>query len=135
MLRTWAQEWRDADDTLIAELFGDNTDDEFGVGELVFFDALPTEPPTLAADVMTPHYQEWYQEGPPEVPADWHSPNPIPFLVLESGAEFQFGIAPRAGAEVELDRVEIWLKEALEWLGAGAKTAVGYGRFERVEQR
>jgi hypothetical protein len=25
--------------------------------------------------------------------------------------------------------VEVWLRQALEWLGAGAKTAVGYGRF------
>jgi CRISPR-associated protein Cmr6 len=25
-----------------------------------------------------------------------------------------------------------WLKEAMSWTGAGAKTAVGYGRFEEI---
>jgi CRISPR-associated protein Cmr6 len=133
MLRTWADEWRNADDPVIPKLFGDNTDDDYGVGELVIFNAIPTAPPTLTADVMTPHYQDWHQGGPDEaVPADWHSPNPIPFLVVDSGATFEFGLAPRSNTDLDLDRVTTWLEDALEWIGAGAKTAVGYGRFERT---
>lgn len=114
-------------------------------GSLIFFDAVPTKPPILACDVMTPHMGRWYADGaslqsvngePEKVPADWHSPIPIPFLVVRQGS-FLFGIAPRPGADhggrnstdearAALDS----LTEALEVLGAGAKTAVGYGRFE-----
>jgi CRISPR-associated protein Cmr6 len=114
-------------------------------GSLIFFDALPTAPPALAADVMTPHMGQWYAEGgglsdpdrePQKVPADWHSPVPVPFLVVER-ATFLFGIAPRPGADwgerdptSEVAAALVALAEALAVLGAGAKTAVGYGRFE-----
>jgi CRISPR-associated protein Cmr6 len=114
-------------------------------GSLIFFDALPTAPPALAADVMTAHMGQWYAEGggitdpdrePQKVPADWHSPVPVPFLVVERGT-FLFGIAPRPGADwgerkpaSEVAAALGALGEALAFLGAGAKTAVGYGRFE-----
>ncbi len=113
-------------------------------GSLIFFDALPTEPPVLAADVMTPHMGQWYAEGgsvsdpdrePQRMPADWHSPVPVPFLVVDRGT-FLFGIAPRPGADgsersaaTEVAAALKALEEALAVLGAGAKTAVGYGRF------
>lgn len=113
-------------------------------GSLIFFDAVPTEPPALAADVMTPHMGRWYAEGtgisqpdhePQNVPADWHSPVPVPFLVVKE-ATFLFGIAPRPGAEWgereprnEVNAALRALAKALVLLGAGAKTAVGYGRF------
>ena len=31
--------------------------------------------------------------------------------------------------------VESWIQDALEWAGAGAKTAIGYGRLARDEER
>lgn len=113
-------------------------------GSLIFFDALPTEPPALAADVMTPHMGCWYSEGgslsnqdrePQKVPADWHSPIPVPFLIVKQ-ATFLFSIAPRSGAAwgernptAEVAAALQTLEESLAILGAGAKTAVGYGRF------
>ncbi len=116
-------------------------------GMFVFFDAIPTAPVELGCDVMTPHYGKWYEEGgnignvanePQKVPADWHSPVPVPFLVVKK-ANFLFCIAPRRrpeteseriSVEAELDKVITALADALQYLGAGAKTAVGYGRFE-----
>ncbi|MGB7651075.1 MAG: type III-B CRISPR module RAMP protein Cmr6 [Gallionella sp.] len=122
---------------------------EHQAGWFIFFDALPTAPVTLAADVMTPHYGKWYEQGGDEtkntnadsVPADWHSPVPVTFLTVKK-ATFQFGIAVRAGlkandqtaAKTALHEVMAVLQDALEWAGAGAKTATGYGRMEVDEK-
>jgi CRISPR-associated protein Cmr6 len=117
---------------------------EHQAGWFIFFDALPIAPVQLASDVMTPHYGKWYENGGDEkknlaadtVPADWHSPVPVTFLTVKK-ATFQFGIAVRAGlsaedkatAQVALPQVLAVLQDALEWAGAGAKTATGYGRM------
>lgn len=144
LVRAWVEVW---DDTLNAEektrriirWFGDLQQ----AGQFRFFDALPVEPVMLTADVMTPHMDQWYEKGGKigesgeelhrRIPADWHDPVPVPFLVVQK-AKLLVGIAPRhpprhpefAG---ELPQVFAALKQALDWLGAGAKTAAGYGRM------
>ena len=66
------------------------------------------------------------------VPADWHNPVPIPFLVVKEGG-FLFSIAPRNSLDEEakagLPDVMLALSNALDYMGAGAKTATGYGRM------
>lgn len=113
-------------------------------GALVFFDAVPIESVLLGVDIMTPHMGEWYAKGgeatevgkPETVPADWHSPNPIPFLAAKAIA-LQFGFALRAGVSeqdknsIDLDDVADVLKRVLEQQGAGGKTATGYGAMAR----
>lgn len=105
-------------------------------GALIFLDALPVAPCDLKAEVLTPHMGKWYEKGgkdplkPEVMPGDWHSPVPVTWLVANN-LQLQFTIIPRPGAEIDaLD--EVW--EALEWglskLGAGAKTAIGYGLFD-----
>jgi len=130
MLRAWAimDEQRGvADKILGCQESPEGTNGQ--VGMVILFDAIPLGPVKLEVDVMTPHYADYYGVG--AVPGDWLSPIPIPFLVVPAGTAFQFGIAPRTADEKEhLKTVEGWLKSALQWLGAGAKTAVGYGRFE-----
>jgi CRISPR-associated protein Cmr6 len=66
----------------------------------------------------------------------------VPFLVTAAGASFLFAMLPAPGrsssacaSEADLERALDLLCEALEWEGAGAKTAVGYGRFERVDSK
>ena len=139
LVRAWVEVW---DETLNAEEKARRMIQWFGdlqqAGRFLFFDALPVEPVLLTADVMTPHLDKWYEQGgdikdwrrePEKVPADWHDPVPVPFLAVKS-AKLLFGIAPRrqefAG---ELPLVFAALKQALDWLGAGAKTAAGYGRM------
>ncbi len=131
MVRAWAE--READprpesstvDTLLGK--------PDRVGSLCFMDAVPIAPVHLEADVMTPHYGGW---NPADPPGDWRSPNPVPFLVTPAGTSFLFGIAPlRAASNDHLELIESWLCDALEWAGAGAKTAVGYGRFFRDDER
>lgn len=113
-------------------------------GCLIFFDALPTQPCELLPEIMTPHIGKWYEKGGknPQAadtqPGDWHSPVPVGYLVARK-LSLQFAIAPRAGAiaamqsEAELANVWLALDKALEWLGAGGKTAIGFGRMESEE--
>lgn len=124
---------------------GDAADTQ--AGQFIFFDAIPIAPVTLACDVMTPHYGKWYEEGgtienvaaePQKVPADWHSPVPVPFLTVKA-ATFLFCVAPRRLPRNDAEKDEVAkelgevmraLTDALQYLGAGAKTAAGYGRME-----
>jgi len=101
-------------------------------GSIIFFDAVPTpdqlkNKPILELDIMNPHYQPYYQHG--EVPGDWHDPNPIFFLTVPVGIEFQFALALRDGKQDLLKKAKNLLIEALKNHGVGAKTSLGYGRF------
>lgn len=134
MVRAWAETDADPppDRTTLEYLLGKAGKDG-AVGRVCFLDAVPMAPVKLEADVMTPHYASWSDKDPP---GDWRSPNPIPFLTAAEGASFLFGLVPRRSATPEqLDTLSAWLRDALEWAGAGAKTAVGYGRFRRDEER
>ena len=102
-------------------------------GGMCFLDAVPVAPVRLEADVMTPHYAGWSKSDPP---GDWRSPKPVPFLTTAADTSFLFGIIPcREVANGDLDTVSDWLRCALAWAGAGAKTAVGYGRFRHDDER
>ena len=96
------------------------------VGGISFLDAVPIAPVQLEADVMTPHYAGWTTNDPP---GDWCSPVPIPFLVTAARTPFLFGVVPCGAGADDPSAVMPWLCSALAWNGAGAKTAVGYGRF------
>lgn len=148
LVRAWVEQWDDGLDgeprkQRLRIWFGTETKDEVPeqAGELIFFDALPVGPVWLEQDVMTPHYGKWYEQGgeiadpakePDKVPADWHDPVPVPFLVVKKAC-FVFAIAPRRPAfQGEVEAALQALENALEWLGAGAKTAVGYGRMRET---
>lgn len=131
MVRAWAEHWLGEDRTTITRLFGGDKKTP-SVGQLIFYDALPVETLHLYTEIITPHTGDWRITDTPQdsPPADWISPKPIPFLAVKEGAKFQFAISRRSKAsESDLDMALGWLKEALEWIGAGAKTAIGFGRF------
>ncbi len=139
MVRAWVTQWKEVEEAARLHILGSpppipGVVPNPRVGAVVFLDALPAGPVELGADVMTPHYGAYYQSG--EVPGDWMSPTPIPFLVVKEGVTFRFAVAPRQPGEKSHENCTTacaWLKEALEWIGAGAKTAVGYGRM-RVDE-
>lgn len=130
---------------LLLDWFGSNDKDptvsgyESKSGELIFFDALPVEPVTLGVDVMTPHMGKWYEKGgsepnkPETVPADWHDPVPVSFLVAKDiTLQFSFGFRQYDNkgedrSEIDLNDVSEVLERVLGEMGAGAKTATGYG--------
>lgn len=136
MVRAWAKRWEEKvslDDT--KRIFGSKNTEY--VGNVIFFDALPDSCIRLEMDVMTPHYSPYYSDG--ETPGDWYDPVPIPFLTVGSGQTFQFIVAPRRPrneqSRQDAAQAAEWLKKALKWIGAGAKTAAGYGRFTLSEPR
>lgn len=160
LLRSWMEVWQGLPPEELRCLFGSESKqpDELVqnppvAGELVFFDALPVSPVSLTVDIMTPHMGKWYEQGsefgertsqgtqtvantPDAVPADWHSPVPVQYLVVKD-AEFLVGIAPRRKQALPEDTVQTLLDQltqALEFMGAGAKTAVGYGQMSRNDQ-
>ncbi len=136
MLRSWYETWGGSDDDVTA-LFGPRPGKgvDLTAGRLIVLDALPVPEVKLVRDVMTPHYGPYYAGGDnPPAPGDWYSPIPIPFLTLAPGQVFDFAILPRRPQDRDiLDEVMTQLAAALDWTGAGAKTAVGYGRFTRAE--
>lgn len=91
---------------------------------------------------MNPHYAKYYS-GEKDVnnhaipPADYLSPTPIFFLTVAAGQTFRFVLAPRCQKEANAANDVAFgcelLKEALSTLGAGGKTAVGYGYFRSSE--
>ena len=110
-------------------------------GSFIFLDALPVAPCALVPEVMTPHMGKWYEKGgkTPNAkdtqPGDWHSPVPVGYLTARD-LQLQFAVMPRPGVAVdELEQIWQALDYALEWLGAGSKTAVGYGAMESNAQR
>ena len=137
MLRAWAECELGRDGAKrIMELFGPNSDlrdSKSSAGRLIVFDALPSTRPKIELDVMNPHYSEYYMKDKP--PADYLSPVPIFFLAVASGQKFLFSLAPRPGAGTQDDVKEGMhlLVSALDQLGAGAKTSVGYGYMTEVK--
>ena len=102
-------------------------------GSVIFFGALPEAPPTLAAEIMTPHYSHYYR-GENIAPHDADDPVPVAFLTVAEGSRFRFalGLTPRCpdSERVRLrQKATCWLKKGLREQGIGAKTAAGYGLF------
>ncbi len=133
LARAWARDWESLSGEILERIFGPKPEADLKVGSVVFLDALPVEPVVLQADVMTPHYGPWHQNEKGAIPGDWHSPTPIPFLTVAPGQTFLFAVLPRNPSN-EQDRKDCetaadLLAQALEMLGAGAKTAAGYGQF------
>lgn len=116
---------------LFQEIFGGKTQK----GKVIFLDAFPLlvgnalPEGLLDLDIMNPHYQEYYGSKGGTAPADYLSPNPILFLAVGSGVPFQFTLmAPHKHKDL-LDMAGSLLKSALEVMGIGGKTQVGYGRL------
>lgn len=139
--------------TTLDALFGRETsggDKHHLRGALQFWDVIPRiAGDRLAVEIMTPHQSHYYQQKPDqgsETPHDSGSPTPISFLTVPPGSEFTFHVrcdlsrlrktAPQFAEE------DLWRKllaaafeHAFDWLGFGAKTAVGYGAMRRDRER
>lgn len=127
-------------------------------GALSFWDVIPKiKGDSLMVEIMTPHQTHYYQQkkekrsGNSVTPHDSGQPNPICFLTVPPGSVFTFYVVcdeshlrrltanKRDGAPDLLAEgpshwrrfVEAAFEHAFEWLGFGAKTAVGYGSMAR----
>ena len=109
-------------------LFG-NTE---SAGYVTFFDVLPMPNSAyLHPDIITVHHPDYYQTGNRTVPpADWDSPNPVPFLSVTGKFLVALG-----GPEAWVDAAFRILEHALTHMGIGAKTSSGYGRMKLESAR
>jgi CRISPR-associated protein Cmr6 len=99
-------------------------------GALDLWDVLP-DCSNLVVEVMTPHHSGYLQGA--GTPHDGENPNPILFLAVPTGTNFEFVVRCHASRLPQrlVARwrvlVEAAFQHAFDWLGFGAKTAVGYG--------
>lgn len=116
-------------------------------GAICFVDAIYAgeDPPIYAADVMTPHYVNYYTENGGKPPAEDDNPNPVSFITVDRDNTFAFGLIPRLSAftlfkgedrtanlTTALDVTTDWLNKGLSLMGVGSKTAAGYGFFNHT---
>lgn len=139
-------------DPMFCDLFGcgkESIYEKAKQGHVIFYDAFPAEAPTIEADIMNSHYQDYYSKGEPEPPTDDMDPNPVTFLTVKDTVfRFLLGEQQKKHRNNKVDkqkalykstpeehRVSLlsvagyWCKRALSEHGIGAKTAVGYGYF------
>lgn len=112
-------------------------------GTICFIDAkyAGNQSPDFVADVMPPHYIDYYTENGGKPPAEDDNPNPVSFITVNRRNTFAFGLIPRLSAfdgdekasnlVTALDVAAEWLSNGLSQLGIGSKTAAGYGFFNR----
>jgi CRISPR-associated protein Cmr6 len=115
-------------------LFGHEDANDARRGALTCWDVFPVPPKDeLAVEILTPHFGDYYQNK--GTPHDAGKPNPIPFLAVPAGSAFRFVITcepallPPAIGDWKAVIHKI-IQHAFDWLGFGAKTAVGYGALE-----
>lgn len=127
----------------ITALFGLESadgDKEHSRGALTFWDALPNPAKhSMGMEVMTPHHGDYYKGE--STPHDAGQPNPIVFLVVPADSAFSFHVTcdttrltPELTATWQ-DLVRAAFEHAFDWLGFGAKTAVGYGAMALQEMQ
>jgi len=155
VLRAAARELDWPDDERVALFGSDPPGDDNGDlqrGALSFWDVLPKiEGDRLMVDVMTPHQTHYYQPraggarrddkntAGSSNPHDSGAPNPIYFLTVPPRSRFVFHVAcdlerlpqPLRDGGRWRERLAAAFEHAFEWLGFGAKTAVGYGAMKR----
>ncbi|MDP2835340.1 MAG: type III-B CRISPR module RAMP protein Cmr6 [Pseudomonadota bacterium] len=91
----------------------------------------------LVVEIMTPHHAGYYMNG--QTPHDAESPVPVSFLAVPALSAFDFHVVCassrlpeplRSNWQPLLQRI---FRHAFDWLGFGAKTAVGYGAMVTKE--
>ena len=139
VLRRAAEELRDDGDVALTDavinaLFGPENSTEARRGALTCWDVFPRCDEGMTVEIMTPHFTDYYQGN--ESPHDAGKPNPIPFLAVPAGTKLDFVLTFETSliCEEHRDALADWqvpvrriVAHAFEWLGFGAKTAVGYG--------
>ncbi len=112
------------EDKLKIKIFGDENNE----GDVIFMDAFPVNNVNFTMDIMNPHYPEYYSGE--KYPGDWENPKPIKFLTVEKTIFRFIFLSNKPGY---LDKILKWIKEVFEYKGIGAKTAVGYGYFNNID--
>lgn len=112
------------------------SDDLSNQGTLCFWDVYP-QSKSLAMDILTPHHGDYFQGK--NAPHDSEKPNPNVFLTVPPGSQFDFYCTctterlPKVLQQNWQPLLQAAFAYAFDWLGFGAKTAVGYGQMRKDE--
>jgi CRISPR-associated protein Cmr6 len=112
-------------------------------GSVAFLPAYAVGAAPLERDIVTVHHHAYYA-GKQRKGVDNEQPIPNQFPVVKAGSEFQFVLGAVSQTRVKsmagalglpgtfnpVAKAKEWLIIALSEMGAGAKTAAGYGWFE-----
>lgn len=110
------------------------SDDISNRGALCFWDVYP-QSKSLAMDILTPHHGGYFQSK--NAPHDSEQPIPNVFLTVPPGSHFDFYCTcdsirlPEKLKHSWQPLLQSAFSYAFEWMGFGAKTAVGYGQMQR----
>lgn len=109
-----------------------------GQGKVNFLDVLPSEliiegKSILEADIINPHYGEYYTTQGETPPADYLSPKPIFFLAVRCNTPFRFRVL--AKDDVSLGEVKTLITDTARDYGLGAKTMSGYGEMYQDDEQ
>ncbi len=108
-------------------------EDEIFVNGDIFFDATisKADGKILGDDFITPHKNtKGKKDGDNNLVADeLCSPNPLRFIKVLPDVSFRFDFELKDGIITKEEKIELF-KDILKDLGLGAKTNVGYGKFE-----
>ena len=144
MARAYASIIEKAADPEILTVFGNEPgepkSDRQRAGSIVFHDAWPLTWPALIEDIVNNHHRAYYaadERDQTSAPGDWEEPSMVSFLAVGAGIAFDFPLAKRRGdvPDSTLEKARRWLIGGLTLLGAGAKTAAGYGAFRVVNDQ
>lgn len=118
------------------QFFAKLSNDISNQGAISFWDVYP-QSKNLAMDILTPHHGGYLQGK--NAPHDSEQPVPNVFLTIPPSSQFHFLTT------CEIERLPNHLQQnwqllmqaafnhAFDWLGFGAKTAVGYGQMKKDE--
>ena len=122
----WARSSSEAKPDDVERVFGTTKH----AGSVRFLDAFPAgRPVAVEADVLTPHVKPYYDSMADSrarslvSPAEYHNPVPVTFLTVRG----TYAVDLYGPDQDDLKLVAGWLRQAGDELGAGAKTAAGYG--------
>ncbi|KAF2956647.1 hypothetical protein AS160_04435 [Marinitoga sp. 38H-ov] len=113
--------------TFIDSIFGK----EDNKGDAIFLDTIPIDNIELGKEFQAPHFQNYYSKN--KAPNDIYNPVPINYLSVFKG-KFRLDIIIEKNNDEIFKEIESNIKEFLEFYGLGAKTSMGYGRFNISRQ-
>lgn len=130
----------------ITDIFGGDSSEEMSSkGKIIFLDSYPEGAFKIDVDVMTPHHKNYYTDNVDSFARDDDGVIPIKFWVADGKEDEELKFTFNVAIDQKLIQdykdeknieaiIKEDLKEALYYIGIGAKTALGYGHFTNFKE-
>ncbi len=107
------------------------------IGNIIFLDIYPEKKPILATEINNVHYRKYYDSAGKLSPIDNENPNPIKYLVIEKNCIFtvRYLVKYKVFSKNQIDYVNKIIEEAFTLNGIGAKTNIGFGTFDLINDK